>query len=369
MDFQFRDVFNKDVVAELAENIFANYAKFDKTNFQTDINSKLESLSYGDRNSLIADTLHKYLPEDFAEAANILIQSLSAELECEELNGFEGFIIMPQCLFISRYGLDEFDISMNALYEMTKRFTAEMDIRPFIAKYPKKAMEYLDKLTDDSSPFARRLASEGTRPRLPLGMRLSQFVKDPTPVIQILDKLKEDSNLMVRRSVANNLNDIAKDNPKIVTDTLKRWSKIKTKEMKWLISHALRTLLKQGNKDALKLQGYSSDINIEVNDLVLKEKKIRMGDTLYFNFTVKSNEEQPVNLMIDFVIHFMKANGKTTPKVFKAFKKKLKPNEEIKFSKKQSFQPISTRKYYKGIHYIEIQINGMKYKKENFQLI
>ncbi len=368
-NFQFRDVFNKNVVMKLAENIFANYASFDKINFNKDINLKLEFLSYGDRNSLIAETLHKYLPKDLRKATDILIQSLPPQLESKELSGFEGFIIMPQCLFISRYGLDEFDISMNALYEMTKRFTAEIDIRPFIAKYPKKTIEYLNKLTNDSSPFARRLASEGTRPRLPLGMRLSNFIKDPTPVIRILEKLKEDYNLMVRRSVANNLNDIAKDNPEIVTDTLKKWSKIKTKEMKWLISHALRTLLKQGNKDALELLGYKSDINIEVTNFILKKKKIKLDDTLFFDFKIKSNDKKESNLMIDYIVHFMKSNGKTVPKVFKAFKKKIKPNEEMILSKKQSFKPISTRKYYKGIHFIEIQINGLKYKKQEFELI
>ncbi len=166
-NFQFRNVFNSTLVNELADNIFNVWDSFERDAFVNAILPQLEVLSFGDRNSLIADALREHLPDDFQRAAQILVNALGPEPDTDSLSGFDGFIVMPQCLFISRYGLDDFDTSINALYEMTKRFTAEGDIRPFIEKYPEKTMAFLHALTQDESPFARRLASEGTRPRLP----------------------------------------------------------------------------------------------------------------------------------------------------------------------------------------------------------
>jgi len=366
--FQFREVFNASVVNELGINIQKTWPHFPKDKFYNEINSKINELNFGARSSLIADTLKKYLPNEFPTAAQILIDSLGPEPKTDELTGFDGFIIMPQCLFISRYGLEHYDISIKALYEMTKRFTAEGDIRFFLEKYHEKTLKFIHELTHDKSPFARRLASEGTRPRLPLAPRIPQLQKDPSLIIEILEKLKEDPNLMVRRSVANNLNDISKDNPDIVITTLKRWKKINNKGTQWIISHALRTLLKDGHPDALKLMGYEPNINIIVSEIKFNSKEIKIGDDLIFEFTVTSNENKSCKLMIDYVIHFMKKNGKQAPKVFKAAKKTLGPRETITIEKKQSFKKINTRPYYSGKHSLEIQINGKKYVKTDFTL-
>jgi len=275
---------------------------------------------------------------------------------------------MPQCLFVSRYGLDDFDVSINALYEMTKRFTAEGDIRPFIQKYPAKTMAFLHKLTQNSSPYARRLASEGTRPRLPLAPRLPAFQKDPTPVIELLEKLKEDPNLMVRRSVANNLTAIAKDTPDTVAASLARWQTVNTPEMDWIIAHSLRTMLKQGHPEALRLMGYDPDAQITVSELTLGSDEIRVGDTLTFSFKVTSQEKRPSSLMIDYVIHYLKANDRQKPKVFKATKKTIAPGETITIEKTRSFKKINTRPYYPGQHSLEVQINGKRYAWVDFIL-
>jgi 3-methyladenine DNA glycosylase AlkC len=337
-----------------------------------EINEPLLSLSFGARSSLIADTLKKYLPDDFPEAAQILIDSLGAEAAAESLTGSEGFIIMPQCLFISRYGLEHFEISIKALYEMTKRFTAEGDIRPFLQTYPAKTLAFLHQITQDESPFARRLASEGSRPRLPLSSRLPRFQKDPTPVIEILDKLKTDPNLMVRRSVANNLNDISKDNPDVVVATLQQWQKIDNQGTQWIISHALRTLLKQGHPGALRIMGYEPDIQLAVSELQLSAEVLSpegsVGETLTFEFTITSHEPERCKLMIDYVVHYMKANGKQAPKVFKAAKKTLSPGETIRIKKRRSFKKISTRTYYSGKHSLEVQINGRRYSMVDFMV-
>ncbi len=370
--FQFRDVFNPALVDELADSIHRAWPDFERDDFVNAIAPHLPELSFGDRSSLIADSLRRFLPDDhpdgYKTAVSILIAALPPEPTSDSLSGFDGFIIMPQCLFVSRYGLDEFDISINALYEMTKRFTAEGDIRPFLQKYPARTMAFLHKLTQDSSPFARRLASEGTRPRLPLSSRLPAFQKDPTPVIELLEKLKEDPNLMVRRSVANNLNDIAKDNPDVVAKTLERWQKVNTPEMDWLIAHSLRTMLKQGHHGALRLMGYDPDVQVVVSGLKLNSDEIRVGEGLTFSFKVTSGEKRPSSLMIDYAIHYMKANGRQKPKVFKAAKKNIAPGETIVIEKTRSFKKINTRPFYPGQHTIEIQINGRWVARADFML-
>lgn len=369
-EFMLRDVINMTGVKKLAERISKNYNKFEKEYFIKEIEKELDVLSFGDRSKLICNNLKKYLPKDYKDAINILVKSLNKELDNSEMAPFESFIVMPQCLFVSTYGLsnEHYDISINALYEMTKRFTAEGDIRPFLIKYPEKTQKILLEWTQDPNTHVRRLTSEGSRPRLPLGIRLPMYQKDPKPVIEILENLKEDSELYVRRSVANNLNDIAKDNPKIVTDTLKKWSEIKTEEMNWLIKHSLRTLIKQGNKEALELLGYDQKTEINVKNIRLDKKEIKIGNDFYFNFEITSNIKDE-NLMIDYVIHHMKANGKNKEKVFKLTKKIIPKGQTLKISKKHSFKPISTRKYYTGKHYLEIKINGKNYFMEEFYLV
>lgn len=367
-DFKFREVFNKKVVIELAENIKQNYSRFEQVSFCDSINNKINDLNFGERSKLITENLKKFLPQKFPDAINILLQSLPEEIQTEELTGFDRFIIMPQTAFVSKYGLEHYDLSMTALYEMTKRFTAEGDIRIFIDKFPEKTLSILEKWAEDENCHVRRLVSEGIRPRLPLGIRLKRFQKDPVPVIHLLEKLKEDPVLYVRRSVANNLNDIAKDNPKIVTDTLKKWKNIDNKGTQWLIKHALRTLLKQGNSDALALLGYET-LGIEVSEITLQTNKIKIGEDLVFNFSLKSIASKSQNLMIDYIIYYQKANGKQSPKVFKLSKKELNSEKTLTFEKKHSFKPISTRKHYKGKHNISLQINGKEFEKIEFDLI
>lgn len=367
-EFQLRDVFNPTVVNKLAQDIHATWPQFEVDGFTTDINGKLESLSFGDRNALIRDKLYQYLPAHFPDAAQILIDSLGPEPEEAELTGYDGFTIMSQCDFVAKYGLDYFDISMKALYEMTKRFTAEGAIRAFIQKYPEKTMKQLEEWTHDENPLARRLASEGTRPRLPLAQRLPQFIKDPRPVLKLLDNLKEDPTLLVRRSVANNLNDIAKDNPDLVVETLQKWQKINNEGTQWLIKHASRTLIKQGNKGALALLGYPPNPTLRVQNLAIENPVINLGEELLFQFEIQSKADKAQNLMIDYIIHHMKANGKLAPKVFKLAKKKLKGGEVLKLSKKHAIKPISTRKYYAGKHLLEIQINGEVWPGQEFEL-
>jgi len=368
--FQLREVINKDTVQKIAGDILQIYSEFKAEPFAAEICSRLEVLSFNDRAILIAETLHKYLPKDYPEAMNILLQSFGPELEADELSGFEIFYYMPHCFFVSKYGTDPeyFDISLKALYEITKRFSSESPIRPFLENYTDKTLKVLNTWVTDTNCHVRRLVSEGTRSRLPLSSRLKKFQKDPSAVLKLLEQLKTDPVRFVQRSVANNLNDISKDNADIVVKTLKEWKKIDNPGTQWIIKHALRTLIKQGHPAALELLGFPSKPKIEISNFTLKDRAILMGEKLDFSFKIvsKSTDTQP--LMVDYIIHFMKSNGRTAAKVFKLTQKKLGSSEQISITKAHSFKPISTRTYYAGRHGIELQINGQKFDFLEFDL-
>jgi 3-methyladenine DNA glycosylase AlkC len=366
--FQLRDVFTPAVVDQLARNIGRTWPAFDQLGFATTINTQLNSLSFGARNTLIRDTLWTYLPKDFPHAVRILLDSLGPEISQCEITGFDGFIVMPQNDFVAKYGLEHFDISMQALYEMTKRFTAEGAIRAFIQTYPDQTLTVLRQWAEDPNCHVRRLVSEGTRPRLPLAPRLPQFIRDPQPVLALLELLKTDPELMVRRSVANNLNDIAKDHPDLVVETLTAWHNVASPGTQWIIGHAARTLLKQGHPNALRLLGYPPTLGISVPEIQLNQTTICMGDDLVFGVKIQSTADVAQNLVIDHVIHHRKANGKLAPKVFKLTKKKLLAGETLHLSKSHSFRAINTRVYYPGQHVLAIQINGTTWAQQTFEL-
>jgi 3-methyladenine DNA glycosylase AlkC len=368
-EFRLRDVFNPAAVERLAHSIGQAWPAFDRAGFTLAINSQLHALSFGGRNALIRDTLRAYLPQEFPEAVQILLDALGPEISQCEVTGFEGFTVMPQNDFVAAYGLGHLDLSLQALYELTKRFTAEGAIRAFLQAYPQQTLARLAEWAEDPNCHVRRLVSEGTRPRLPLAPRLREFVKNPRPILALLERLKADPALMVRRSVANNLNDIAKDHPDLVVETLARWSKDTSPETQWLIGHAARTLLKQGHTGALELLGYPAATGISVASLQLNQARVCMGEDLLFTVDIRSTADAPQSLMIDYVVHHLKANGKLAPKVFKLAKKQLSPGERLSLSKRHAFRPLSTRVYYPGRHALELQINGQRWGWQEFELV
>ena len=367
-NFLVRNVFNERAVHQLAATLAAAWHEFNATGFSQTINSQLKPLSFSERAALIRDSLWEYLPKDYPRALEIILKALPPESPNHEITGFDGFMIMPQNDFVAKYGLGHYDLSIQALYQMTKRFTAEGAIRAFLLTYPEKTLAILSKWAEDENCHVRRLVSEGTRPRLPWSIQLKPFIEDPRPVLTLLEKLKTDPELMVRRSVANNLNDIAKDNPDQVVETLRRWSRIEDTGTQWLIRHAARTLVKQGNQEMLASLGYLPEVYISSSKIELNKATIKLGEALIFSFKVRSTSEHTQSLVIDYVIHHVKANGKLQPKVFKLTRRNLEAGEAVQISKKHSFRPIRTRKYYAGVHRLEIQVNGKVYAKVKFEL-
>jgi 3-methyladenine DNA glycosylase AlkC len=274
---------------------------------------------------------------------------------------------MPMTNYVGLHGLNHFSQSMTLLKEMTQRFSSEFDIRFFLIKEPKRTLSILEKWTGDPSVHVRRLVSEGTRPRLPWGMRLSKFVENPKPILPLLEALKDDEEEYVRRSVANNLNDIAKDHPDLVAGIAKRWLKEASKNRERLIRHACRTLIKQGHQKTLKALGYDEP-KVKVEKFKLLNPKINFGEAILFEVDIRSNSKKKQQLIIDYAIHHRKANGGTSPKVFKWKTLAMAPNANLIAKKKHAIKKISTRVYYPGIHEVEIFINGISFGKKKFEL-
>ncbi len=255
-------VLDKPAVKQLAENLSIIHPTFDKTSFVKTALKGIDPLGIKERGEHIGDAMHQFLPNNYSEAIKIILKSLTPPLSKTEDNGLAPMFYMPHCNFVAKYGLDKsynngndpFEISMNAQYELTKRFTCEFSIRPFIESHQDKTMKILYEWMKDPDPHVRRLCSEGTRPRLPWASKLNALANDPTIALPILEELKNDPNLYVRRSVANHVGDIAKDHLDFALDLCEKWLNGASVELKWVIRHAVRNPIKKGNKRAAEIR-------------------------------------------------------------------------------------------------------------------
>lgn len=362
MNIKIKDLYNEQSVAALATAIQKEYPGFDAGVFSVRVfDEGWEARELKARMRHITTVLHDFLPADYRAALDILCQVFPA---CSD----SGIVKMAFPDYVEVYGLDDWAASIPALEQFTQEMSAEFAIRPFIVRYPERTMAQMLEWARHENANVRRLSSEGCRPLLPWGIRLSTLQADPSPILPILEQLKNDKSESVRRSVANNLNDISKDNPDMVLDVLRRWQADGTEQARWISSHALRTLLKQGHPEALELLGYPRDPEIAVRNLAVEPEAISIGDAITLSFDVESLSDEPMNLMIDYVVYHMKANGKLSHKVFKLRKKEIQAGEVLYITKKHSFKPVTTRKYYPGEHAIEPKINGKLFGQVSFEL-
>jgi len=365
-----RDVFSEESVTSLSKRLQRAYTQIDTEAFIADSIRNFSEINYAERLEQITDALYDHLPKDYDTAVDILINSLTGELIDTEEFVFrdEHFINLPLCRYISKHGLDKFEVSMNALKEMTKSFTSEYDIRYFVEKYPEESIEIMRGWADDENLHIRRLASEGSRPRLPMGKRIKAFTIEPAPILPILEKLKNDPVLYVRRSVANSLNDISKDNPDLAADIAERWLSEGFEHSNYVCTHAMRTLYKSGHKKALEISGFPDPAAVDVWGIDIKNTTLRLGDTLEFSFVLDNNSSEDINLMIDYEMIFLKKNKKYSPKVFKIKKTVLKGEKKLKLFVKHPIKNHTTRKHYTGKQYVRIIVNGVRHAPIGFFL-
>lgn len=363
-----KNQFGTGIPRKIAGMISRVYPAFKQAAFIKKALDSYEPLDLMPRGWKIARTLRNYLPPDYPEAIEILLESLGPKLQKTEGNGMDTFLYLPHTCFVAEYGLDHFEVSMRAQYELTQRFTAEFSIRPFLQQHTDATLARFKEWAKDTSPHVRRLVSEGTRPRLPWAPRLREFQKDPRPVLALLELLKDDPELYVRRSVANNLNDIGKDHPELLAETARRWMHNAANERRWLINHALRSAVKRAEPWALEVMGFGKKANVRIENASITPRHATVGDSVKIALKVTNMDSQRQRVLVDICVHFIKANGKTKPKIFKLKTFDLAPRETVLMGKSISLAEMTTRKHYAGTHKVDIVLNGHAQLLETFEL-
>jgi len=270
--------------------------------------------------------------------------------------------------FVEQYGLDDYKTSIKAIERITQFTSCEFAVRPFIIKYPKEMMKQMLVWSKHEHWGVRRLSSEGCRPRLPWAMSLPSLKENPTPIIPILENLKNDTSRFVRLSVANNLNDIAKDNPETVINLLKKWQG-KSENIDWVLKHGSRTLLKQGNAEAMEIFGFGTVKNITIKNFKISTPKVKIGGSLEFGFKLMNNNHKKAKVRLEYGIYYQKANKTLSKKVCKISEKEYEKNSTTDIIRKHSFREVTTRVLHFGLHQVSIIINGREFEKHDFELI
>ena len=189
-------------------------------------------------------------------------------------------------------------------------------------------------------------------------MQLKGFIADPAPALALLDRLCDDPHETVRRSVANHLNDIAKDHPDLACRTAEAWQTGGSDGAAWTVRHGLRSLIKDGNAEALRILGFEGGAKVSVEGLRADPAAPGIGGSATLSFALRSGEQEPVNLVVDYILDRPLANGGRGRKTFKIGLCELQPGGIETFSKALRFKQLTTRTYHPGRHRIEIVLNG-----------
>jgi 3-methyladenine DNA glycosylase AlkC len=358
--------------------------RFDRRRFLALALPGLQALEMKARAMQIADALEATLPADFdtacclveaalatvatvATPAAVATPSADPPEAARPADGLAGWILWPVGEFIARRGLEQPERALQALHALTQRFTAEFAIRPFLVRHPGLTLATLQRWTQDPSPRVRRLVSEGSRPRLPWGLQLKALIADPSPTLPLLAALQDDPSDDVRRSVANHLNDIAKDHPAFVADWLHRHLPGASPERHALLRHASRTLIKAGDRAVLAAWGLDRAFKGNAS-LTLRPARLAVGEVVELTLHLTSKAARGQKLAIDYAVHHVKADGRRTPKVFKGWVLELPAHATRELAKKHSMRAVTTRRYHPGVHAIDVLINGRVVAQGEFEL-
>lgn len=363
----FKNMINEEVALRMGKAIFRNCPEFNQEKFVKEIDSILSHLELKGRVIFIANRLREFLPRDIKKSLKILKGAIKQD--DKDTIGLDGFSVWPLTEYVATFGLDEFDLSMNVLKEMTKVFTAEWAVRAFFIHDEKRTMTFFKLWASDKNEHVRRLVSEGSRPLLPWGQRLHAFVRDPLLTWELLDLLKDDESKYVRKSVANHVNDHSKNHPELVVKKLIQWKKLNPsdKNLDWVIRHGSRTLIKKGHPKAFALHGVESGF-VELIKNKIQTKKIKLGQSLNVNIEIKNMGNKKVKIILDHEVHLLKFNNSYNIKCFKGKIIELASLEQKKISFSIPLKPVTTRIYYAGKHFWNIKINGKSEEKLPFIL-
>lgn len=367
-----KNFFNKKRVQLIALEISDAVDTFNSAVFIKQACAGLNAKELKARSKHIANAMMMQFPvdtrENYSHSITQLLVAMGDPKDEAGLDGMEGFHHLPYLDFVELYGQAYPVQSLKALERMTQFFSAEFAIRPFLITDSDKTLRQMKRWSTHRDWRVRRLASEGTRPRLPWGKQIPEYIKDPSAILPILNTLFDDPSLVVRRSVANNLNDISKDHPELAAKLASDWLSNESESATWTAKHGLRTLIKHGNPTALQALGYSGSKNITATIFTVMPASLGIGEKLVIDFKLKSAEKHSSKLVIDYVLERVLANGKLAKKVFKIANITMGNAQSLNFSKAHDFTQRSTRTYYPGTHTIYLQVNGLIIAHRSFEL-
>lgn len=362
-----KNIFSRPLIEPFADEVHAVWPDFDTARFlQLVFDAEWERRELKQRVRHISHSLRATLPPHYPDAVRIVEKTAEQYIarHGEKLT-FE-YTFLPD--FVEAHGADWPDESIAALETITQWSSAEFAVRPLLLRWPERMYAQMLIWSRHPSPMVRRLSSEGIRPRLPWGMGVPALKRDPAPILPILENLRNDPAETVRRSVANNLNDIAKEWPALVLDIARRWLG-HTAETDWVVRHACRGLLKKGNSDALAYFGFEQGITgVEVSDLRAAQQ-VPLGGRLHFSFQVKNTADAPAQIRLEYAIDYQTLSGKISTKIFKIKEVKLPAGASEAIARHQRFQDFTTRKHYLGPHRLQIMLNGRAAAELEFEVV
>lgn len=354
-----KKMFNKNYYLQLANEIKKVHKVFNSKQFVLDVTHNIEALSLNERLRNTSLVLKKYLPENYKKTIAILFKVIP-----NTMGGYTN-LVFPD--YVGVYGHNDTDTSLEALKYFTQFGSSEFAIREFLKHDFNKTIKTMNLWAKDKNHHVRRLASEGSRPRLPWSFKLDEVINNPKSTQSILETLKTDEELYVKKSVANHLNDLSKDNTEHMLRIIKSWD-TGNMHTAWIVKHASRTLIKKGNVQSLAIFDFEKNPKLKLENFKIIKPKLKLGESLQFEFDIVSEKTTNQKLVIDYIIHYQKKGKELSAKVFKLKELTLKPKQKTTISKKQVFKEFSTRTHFSGTHFIEIQINGKVYTKHSFYL-
>lgn len=354
-----KEIFDRARLAHIATETAALSPAFDTRRFMALATDNLDALGIMQRMRQTATSLHATLPADFGKAVDIL-SALAPRIN-------HGFASITLSEYVALYGQEHFDRSMQALAYFTRFGSAEFAIRHFLARDFERTLSVMRRWATDDNEHVRRLASEGSRPRLPWSFNLKNLIADPTPTAPILEALKSDPSLYVRKSVANHLNDITKDHPDRAIERVSAWD-MENKHTAWIVRHALRTLIKKGEPRALRLIGTTGKPQVRVEAFSVTPAALNLGDRLSLGAHLVSTATEMQKLVVDYAIHYVKKSGAASRKVFKLKEIALEPGGSANLAISQTIRDFTTRKHHAGFHRVELIVNGEVLAEGGFEL-
>ena len=348
-------MYNEHFLHGFGEKVHAVHGAFDIESFVAEtITAPWDDLELKARMRKITETLGIYLGLRYDKALEILF---AIDEDCV---GFP-YLFFPDFVEVFGQAEEDWDLSMKALERFTTKSSAEFAVRPFLLRDPLRMMHQMETWSLHPNEHVRRLSSEGCRPRLPWAQALPMFKQDPSPIFSVLEKLKADPSLYVRKSVANNLNDIAKDHPQRVIETARRWKGV-NKDTDWIVRHGCRSLIRIADPEIMALFGYAvseEDSPLTTNaHLHVEPSVIQLGGSCTLDYELRLREGDPVRVRIEYGIDFVKANGRTSRKLFLLSDKTVPGGTHLKGSRTHRWSDLTTRRHYAGEHKIALLVNG-----------